>query len=212
VLSNVSFTIKTGDVCAIVGPSGSGKTTLLECMLGLRIPDSGSVKVLGQTPEDLRANAPGAVGLVSQAPSLRSASIVENVGMFATEEIDRDRVFELLRRVGLEDLLQRLPEGMDSVVGEGHIQLSGGEKQRVGIARALYRDPALLVLDEPTSALDGLNEEAIFELLRAERQHRTIVLITHRRPEGFVFDRVLIVADGNVSVAATSGELGEPAG
>jgi len=212
VLNNVSFTIQTGDVCAIVGPSGSGKTTLLECMLGLRIPDSGSVKLLGQAPEDLRANTPGAVGLVSQAPSLRSATIAENVGMFATEEIDRDRVFELLRRVGLEDLLQRLPAGMDSVVGEGHIQLSGGEKQRVGIARALYRNPALLVLDEPTSALDGLNEEAIFELLRAERQHRTIVLITHRRPAGFVFDRVLTVADGNVSVAATSDDLGEPAG
>jgi ABC-type bacteriocin/lantibiotic exporter with double-glycine peptidase domain len=121
--------------------------------------------------------------------------------MFSDAEIDRARVVELLERVGLDDLLERLPAGIDTEVGEGRIQLSGGEKQRVGIARALYRDPALLVLDEPTSALDGLNEEAIFELLQAERERRTVILITHRRPDRFVFDRVLTVDAGTVSVS-----------
>ena len=212
VLDSVSFVVRRGEVCAIVGPSGSGKTTLLECMLGLRIPSSGNIRIFGRSPEDLRSDTPGAVGLVSQSPSIRSTSLARNVAMFASEELDRDRVTELLGRVGLSALVDRLPDGIDTEVGEGQIQLSGGEKQRVGIARALYRDPALLVLDEPTSALDGLNEEAIFELLQAERQRRTVILITHRRPAGFVFDRVLTVDAGTVLVTARHDDAAESAG
>lgn len=207
VLDSVSFSVRRGEVCAIVGPSGSGKTTLLECMLGLRVPSSGHIQILGCSPECLRSEAPGIVGLVSQFPSLRSTSLARNVAMFESGDFDRDRVTKLLGQVGLSGLIDRLPDGIDTQVGEGRIQLSGGEKQRVCIARALYRDPALLVLDEPTSALDGLNEEAIFELLQAERQRRTVILITHRRPEGFVFDRVLAVDAGSVTVTTKRDDL-----
>lgn len=203
VLSRVSFNVGMNEVCAIVGPSGSGKTTLLECVLGLRDPSDGRVQIFGQSPEELRLRHPGTIGLVSQTPVLRTAPLAENVAMFETGAIDRQRVSRMLNQVGLQELVERLPQGIDTEVGEGRILLSGGEKQRVGLARALYRDPALLVLDEPTSALDGLNEEAVFALLEAERLHRTIVLITHRQPRGFPFDRVLNVADGTVTEAVT---------
>lgn len=203
VLARVSFNVGLNEVCAIVGPSGSGKTTLLECVLGLRDPSDGRVRILGQSPEELRLRHPGSIGLVSQAPALRTASLAENVAMFVTGAIDRLRVSRLLNQVGLQELVERLPQGIDTEVGEGRILLSGGEKQRVGLARALYRDPALLVLDEPTSALDGLNEEAVFGLLEAERLHRTILLVTHRQPRGFPFDRVLTVGNGTVTEAVT---------
>ena len=201
-LRDVSLEVLPHEVCAIVGPSGAGKSTLLECITGLRKVSDGSVSLFGLRPEKLRAEQPGAIGLVVQSPVMRSTSILNNVSYLVDGAPDRARVEQLLRQVGLESLLERESEGVDTLIGESHLQLSGGEKQRLGLARALYSDPRLLVLDEPTSALDGLSEENVFALLEHERLNRTIILVTHRRPPGFEFDRVFEVSDGRITSSA----------
>jgi len=201
-LRDVSLEVLPHEVCAIVGPSGAGKSTLLECITGLRKVSDGSVSLFGLRPEELRVEQPGAIGLVVQSPVMRSTSILNNVSYLVNGAPDRARVEQLLRQVGLESLLERESEGVDTLIGESHLQLSGGEKQRLGLARALYSNPRLLVLDEPTSALDGLSEENVFALLEHERLYRTIILVTHRRPPGFEFDRVFEVSDGRITSSA----------
>ena len=201
-LRDVSLEVLPHEVCAIVGPSGAGKSTLLECITGLRKVSDGSVSLFGLRPEELRVEQPGAIGLVVQSPAMRSTSILNNVSYLVDGVPDRARVEQLLRQVGLESLLERESEGVDTLIGESHLQLSGGEKQRLGLARALYSNPRLLVLDEPTSALDGLSEENVFALLEHERLNRTIILVTHRRPPGFEFDRVFEVSDGKITASA----------
>jgi ABC-type multidrug transport system fused ATPase/permease subunit len=198
VLSSVSLRVLVNEICAIVGPSGAGKTTLLECIVGLREVTTGQVFLMGSKPEVVRHVSPGSIGLVTQAPAIRSASIVENVTFLSPDVPDRDLVKNLLDRVGLGPLVERCSAGIDTLVGESYLQLSGGEKQRLGLARALYSNPRVLVLDEPTSALDGLSEDHVFDLLEAERDQRTIIVITHRRPAGFEFDRVFQVEGGRV--------------
>ena len=198
ILDDVSLQVEHHQLCALVGKSGAGKTTLLECIVGLRQVTEGSVTLFEMPPTRLRVDQPGAIGLVPQQPAVRSGTLAENVTLLSSGTVDRSRVEQLLIDVGLTDLLQRSPDGIDLMVGESNLQLSGGERQRLGLARALYNDPKILVLDEPTSALDGLTEEHVFELIEQQRENRTIVVVTHRRPTGFRFDRVFRIADGKV--------------
>jgi ATP-binding cassette subfamily C protein len=200
-LTSVSLEIGVNEFCAIVGSSGAGKTTLLECMIGLRSVQTGDVTILGESPATIRREAPGSIGLVPQAPSVRTTSIAENISFLSPHERDHQLVERLIERVGLGQLVRRCPDGIDTIIGEGHLQLSGGEKQRLGLARALYSNPMVLVLDEPTSALDGLSEEHVFALLEAERSRRTIVVVTHRRPQYFTFDQTFVVEGGRVRSA-----------
>lgn len=195
----VSFDIDQNELCAIVGKSGGGKTTLLECIIGLRHPAQGDVSLFGSSPEIIRHTSPGMVGLVPQQPAVRSGTLAENVTLLSSEPIDRERVTGLLNDVGLGYLVDRSDSGIDLRVGEGNLQLSGGERQRLGLARALYNNPKLLVLDEPTSALDGLTEDHVFDLIEQQRSQRTVLVVTHRRPRNFVFDQVLVLEKGQIS-------------
>lgn len=199
VFKNVTLEISANEVCAIVGLSGSGKTTLLDCLMGLRSVSNGSVQLFGKQPDEVRQQFPGTMGLVTQTPSIRSASIAENVAFFSSEGIDEERVFDLLIHVGLQRFLDRQTEGVNTLIGDGYIQMSGGEKQRLALARALYRNPKILIMDEPTSALDGLSEGQVFELIQNEKTYRTIILVTHRQPHNMTFDKVYEVSDGKVS-------------
>ena len=203
ILEGVSLEIGHNELCAIVGKSGAGKTTLLECIVGLREVSEGSVTLLEMSPAQLRVNHPGAIGLVPQQPALRSGTLAENVTLLSSGAVDRSRVEQLIIDVGLTDLVQRSPDGINLLVGESNLQLSGGERQRLGLARALYNDPKILVLDEPTSALDGLTEEHVFELIEMQRRNRTIVVVTHRRPTSFSFDRVFQLDGGRVVQSPT---------
>jgi ABC-type bacteriocin/lantibiotic exporter with double-glycine peptidase domain len=198
VFENVDMVVLPNEVCAIIGASGSGKTTLLDCLMGLREISSGSILILGNEPNEVRKSHPGTLGLVIQSPSIRSGSIAENVAFFDSDEIDREHVSTLLFQVGLERFLEGQPHGIDTLIGDGHLQMSGGEKQRLALARALYRDPKILIMDEPTSALDGLSESQVFELIQREKKRRTIVLVTHRQPPSLIFDRIYEVLDGKV--------------
>jgi ATP-binding cassette, subfamily B, bacterial PglK len=200
VLENVNLTVFPNEICAIVGASGSGKTTLLDCIMGLRELSDGSIQLLGMSPNELRRRSPGSIGLVIQLPSIKSASIAANVAFFDSQNIDRELVQSLLTRVGLDAFIKGQPQGIDTLVGDGNIQMSGGEKQRLALARALYRNPKILIMDEPTSALDGLSETQVFDLIQQERLNRTIVLVTHRQPMSLIFDRVYEVQDGKVAL------------
>jgi ABC-type bacteriocin/lantibiotic exporter with double-glycine peptidase domain len=198
VLENVDIEVFTNEVCAIIGASGSGKTTLLDCLMGLREISAGSVRIFGSEPNEIRKSHPGTMGLVIQSPSIRSGSIADNVAFLTTEKIDRELVSTLLFRVGLNRFLEDQPNGIDTLVGDGHLQMSGGEKQRLALARALYRNPRILIMDEPTSALDGLSESQVFELIEKEKRYRTVVLVTHRQPPSLIFDRIYEVRNGKV--------------
>jgi ABC-type bacteriocin/lantibiotic exporter with double-glycine peptidase domain len=202
VLQNVDVTVLPNEVCAIIGQSGSGKTTLLDCIMGLRELSHGSIQLFGLDPNEVRRRFPGSIGLVIQTPSIKSASIAENVAFFSSDGIDRKLVLDLLIRVGLQSFVEQQNKGIDALVGEGNLQMSGGEKQRLALARALYRNPKVLIMDEPTSALDGLSELQVFDLIEKERINRTIVLVTHRQPSSMFFDRVYEVQDGKVSTTS----------
>lgn len=198
VIRDVTLQIDQNAVVALVGPSGTGKTTLLECITGIRQVTDGRVRIFGKSLEVLREECPGFFGLVTQSPALSRGTFAENIALFSSSEIDREKVSQLAHEVGLGTFLSRSPSGIDTMIGEGAMQLSGGERQRLSIARALYSDPRILVMDEPTSALDGLSEEQVFDLIAVERQKRTILVVTHRKPTSFAFDRVYEMSNGSV--------------
>lgn len=180
-VSKVSFTISKGHFVAFVGPTGCGKTTLVDLILGLLTPTEGRVLVDGRDIAENLGAWQRNIGLVPQEVYLSDDTIRRNVAVALPDsEIDDARVWEVLRAAHIGELVQSLPEGLDAPVGERGVRLSGGERQRLGIARALYRRPQLLVLDEATTSLDGETEGAIIRSLEELRGEVTIVAIAHR--------------------------------
>ena len=191
---------------AFVGPSGAGKTTVIDVLLGVLKPDTGSVLISGVAPLIAVAKWPGAVSYVPQDVVIAAGTIRENVGLGYPVEIASDElVLSALKVANLEEFVLGLPEGMDSQVGERGAKLSGGQRQRLGIARAMFTKPNLLVMDEATSALDGETEEGITRAIQAMRGKTTIVMIAHRlstvRDADVVvyMDKGMILAQGNFS-------------
>ncbi len=201
-LDGVTLDIDAGRFVAIVGPSGAGKSTLVEVILGLALPTSGEVTVGSRSPLALRAESPGAVSYVPQRPGMVSGTIAENVALgVATDEIDRDRVREVLRFAQLEDFIATLPDGIDSTVGKQADAFSGGQIQRIGLARALYVAPSLLVLDEATSGLDAGTEAVISESLQKLRGSTTLVVIAHRLSTVQHADTVYVIENGKLTAS-----------
>jgi subfamily B ATP-binding cassette protein MsbA len=179
-LRDLSFTLPAGETLAIVGPSGTGKTTLANLLLRQREPTAGRITFDGVdywdfTPEEYHRS----VGFVDQEPFMFNASIAENV-VCGRPGIEREAVVNALRMVQLGELIDRLPEGIDTVLAERGATLSGGQRQRVAIARAIVSDPQVLVLDEPTSALDLETEQEVMRAVAAASVGRTTLIITHR--------------------------------
>jgi ATP-binding cassette subfamily B protein len=180
VLEAVSFHVPAGTVCAVVGPSGAGKSTIADLILRLYDPDSGRILLDGHDLRDLRLeDLRRAVALVEQTPYLFHASIRENIA-YARPDATADQITAAARAAAL-------PGPYDTIVGERGMALSAGERQRIAIARALLRDPQILVLDEPTAALDAANEQAIAPILRG----RTVLLITHKPALMALADQVI---------------------
>lgn len=208
VLNAIDLKIEFGEVIGIAGPSGAGKSTLVDILLGLLDPSEGRVLVDGQAPERL---GPGnaSVGYVPQSNILMDASARENVA-FGEElnEIDEDAVRAAITAANLDDTVARLG-GLAAGVGEHGNALSGGQRQRFGIARALYRKPALLVLDEATSDLDTLTEFEISRAINDLRGRTTIVMIAHRLPILKGCDRILYMEDGQIKATGKYAELVE---
>jgi ABC-type multidrug transport system fused ATPase/permease subunit len=181
VLADVSFKIPKGSYCAIVGKSGAGKSTLIDLVLGLYVPNVGSVKIDGLAPNGYRRVHPGSIGYVPQSTTLIAGSLLENITMQpGVKTFDQKRLDSALHMANIENLVTELPEGLESQLGTGGVSLSGGQEQRVGLARALYNNPKMLVLDEATSALDDESESAIRFALDRLRGEVTILVIAHR--------------------------------
>ncbi|MHB1066469.1 MAG: ABC transporter ATP-binding protein [Candidatus Nanopelagicales bacterium] len=180
-LSHIDLDVAAGSSVALVGPTGAGKSTLADAILGVVQPDSGAVTVGGTVPLEAISRWPGSMAYVPQEVAMATGSIRENVALgLSAEFIDDDLVWEALRRARLADFLRDSREGLDTVVGEHGVRLSGGQRQRLGIARALYTRPLLLVLDEATSALDAETERAIVETLQELEGNVTTVTVAHR--------------------------------
>ncbi|MBX9944811.1 MAG: peptidase domain-containing ABC transporter [Reyranella sp.] len=198
VLQDADLGIAAGEILGIVGPSGSGKTTIANLVQGLATPSGGRVLVDGTdiahiSPAQLRAQ----IGCVPQELQLFAGSVRENIALGVTNK-DPGRVVAVAKFVGAHDFIQRLPQGYNTVLGERGQGLSMGQRQLLCIARALIRNPRILILDEATSALDPATEEQLLRQLKANTRGRTVIMITHRLAPLAIADRVALVMDGRV--------------
>jgi ABC-type multidrug transport system fused ATPase/permease subunit len=198
-LENVSFDVHEGSVTSIVGPSGSGKSTLADLLLGILMPDSGSILLSNHSVDQSIKDWPGAMSYVPQEVALISGTIRENVAMgFAAEFVPEDKILEALEMAQLKEFALSLPEGIDTLIGERGTRLSGGQKQRLGIARALFTKPKLIVLDEATSSLDGSTEADISSAIHNLRGSVTVVMIAHRLSTVKSSDQLIYLSNGKL--------------
>ena len=198
-LKNVSFTVKPGEFAAIIGQSGAGKTTFVDVMLGLVVPSSGTVDVSGENPRIVRENNPGLISYVPQRPGIVSGTIAQNIALGIPEElIDWQAMTDAVEAAHLTEFIDTLPDGLHTSVGKQVNALSGGQIQRIGLARALYSRPRLLIMDEATSALDAGSEAFISESLKELHGQVTTVVIAHRLSTIQHADRVLVLDAGEV--------------
>jgi len=200
VLRNVSFSIAAGDVLGVIGPSGSGKSTLARLLIGVWPAMMGKVRLDGADIYQWnKAELGPHLGYLPQDIELFAGTIAENIARFG--EVDSEQVVLAAQRSNVHDMILRMPQGYDTVLGDGGAGLSGGQKQRLGLARAMYGDPALLVLDEPNSNLDEAGEAALVQSLKDARgRGKTIVLITHRMSAISVTTKLLLLREGAVDV------------
>lgn len=208
VLQDITFFVEAGSQVALMGPSGAGKSTIADLVCGVLRPTSGEIYL---TISDIRKTNPGRqgfVGYVPQRPGLVSGTILDNVALAEdSDQVDRRRALEALELAHLGDFVSQLPEGLDTPLGKLQDGLSGGQMQRLGLARALYSGPGLLVMDEATSALDAQSEAEIQKALDGMRGKVTVVLIAHRLNTIQHADKVILIDEGKVKDAGTFKEL-----
>ncbi|KGM09267.1 hypothetical protein N869_07470, partial [Cellulomonas bogoriensis 69B4 = DSM 16987] len=207
VLQDVSLRIPAGSLTALVGPSGAGKTTLTHLLPRLYDVDRGSVTIDGHDVRDLLLDSVAdAVGMVTQDPYLFHASIADNL-RYARPDASHAQLVEAARAAQIHDRVMAFPDGYDTTVGERGYRLSGGEKQRLAIARVLLKDPRVLVLDEATSALDSRSERLVQEALATAVQGRTTIAIAHRLSTIRHADLIAVVDEGRVVETGTHDSL-----
>lgn len=206
-LSNLSLTIPMGSTLGIAGSSGAGKTTLVDLVLGLLIPSTGTIQIDGVDLERVLAAWRSRVGYVPQDVSLFDGTIAQNVALTWSGDFDRDRVREALIRAQLWDVVEGRDGGIDSRIGDRGLALSGGQRQRLGIARALYGDPLVLVMDEATSALDTKTESDVAFAIKNLKGQVTIVSVAHRLATIRDSDQVIFMRDGGIVAKGTFDEV-----
>lgn len=207
-LSGIEFGVSGGEQLAIVGPSGAGKSTLVDLMLGLLVPFSGCITLDGHSSRDFLACYPGHVAYVPQKPGLVSGTIADNIALGIAPKVRDDSLMrQAIYSAGLTSLVDSLPLGPESSLGPHVSALSGGQLQRIGIARALYLKPRLLVLDEATSALDAATEAVIAENLYNLRARTTVVIIAHRLSTIRNADKVAVIEEGRLESFGSYAEI-----
>lgn len=207
-LRNVSFVVEPGAQVALMGPSGAGKSTIADLLCAVLTSTSGEIIRTDSASRSESSFGHGRVSYVPQRPGLVSGTILDNVALAEDESnVDRNRAKEALRLANLDDLIAGLPEGLDTPLGKLQDGLSGGQMQRLGLARALYTKPGLLVMDEATSALDAESEAEIQKALNSMRGKVTVVLIAHRLNTIQHADKVILVEDGQVRDSGSFKEL-----
>ena len=213
-IENISFSAKKGETVAFVGPSGSGKSTLVKLLVGLYRPAAGKILYNGFSGDTIDLDQlREQIGFVTQDTQLFSGTIRENL-LFVNPHATDEMCLEVLQKAACQSLLARADKGLDTVIGEGGVKVSGGEKQRLSIARALLRQPNLLVFDEATSSLDSLTEEEITDTIRAlsvQREHITI-LIAHRLSTIMHADRIYVLEQGQIIESGSHHQLLESTG
>jgi len=198
VINGLDLDIPLGSSLGIVGPSGAGKSTLIDLILGLSTPTSGAVTIDGQPLTDVLRAWRDRVGYVPQRVALFDASVAQNVALTWDDDFDPDRVREVLKRAQLTSLVSSRRGGINERIGERGMSLSGGQQQRLGIARALYADPLILVLDEATSSLDTKTEDEVTQAIRNLRGDITLISVAHRLSTIKDYDQICYIEDGKV--------------
>jgi ATP-binding cassette, subfamily B, bacterial len=213
-INDISFSVVKGDTIAFVGPSGSGKSTLMKLLVGLYRPQKGEILYNGLDEEeidfeDLRKQ----IGFVTQDTQLFSGTIRENL-LFVNPAASDAELNDVIKKAAVQNLLDRAEKGLNTTIGEGGLKLSGGERQRLSIARALIRNPKVLIFDEATSALDSLTEEEITKTIReiSSHQNQITILIAHRLSTIMHADRIYVLEQGDVVETGSHEELLERKG
>ena len=200
IFENADMEIPIGSAVGVVGTSGAGKTTIVDILLGLLKPENGGVYADDVNTKDNYRGWLANIGYIPQMIYMLDGTIRENVAFgVSKEKIDEKRVWEVLEEAHLADYIRKLPDGLDTEIGERGIRISGGQRQRIGIARALYNDPEVLILDEATSALDNDTEAAIMESINALHGRKTLVIIAHRLQTIEKCDMVYRVENGKIN-------------
>ena len=197
-ISHVSFKVNPGETIALVGPSGGGKTTVASMIPRFWDPDEGKIKVGGvdvkeMNPHDLMNQ----IAFVFQNEHLFKMSILENVRV-SRPTASKDEVWQALHAAKCDDIIEKLPNGIDTVIGSEGTYLSGGEKQRISLARAILKDAPIIVLDEATAFADAENEAQIQKALKSLTENKTVIMIAHRLSTVTAADRIIVLQDGQV--------------
>lgn len=208
-LIDISFSVKKGETIAFVGPSGSGKTTLVKLLVGLYIPEKGKILYNNIERKDIDFDVLRAqIGFVTQDTQLFAGTIRENL-LFVNPTATDHQILDVLKKASCTTLLARADNGLDTVIGEGGVKVSGGEKQRLSIARALLRNPRLLIFDEATSSLDSLTEEEITNTIKnvSSKKEQITILIAHRLSTIMHADKIYVLEKGDIVETGSHEEL-----
>ena len=208
ILDQVSIKISSGQFVAFVGSSGAGKSTLVDLLLGVLLPDSGDVEISGHAPSIAIDKSPGAIAYVPQDVAIAIGTVRENIALgFPNEFATDERIYKALKIAHLESFVDSLENKADTQVGERGAKLSGGQRQRLGIARAMFTNPKLLVLDEATSSLDAETEASVSAAIQSLRGGTTILMIAHRLATVRTADLVVYIAGGRILAQGTFTEV-----
>lgn len=212
ILNNFNLNIKAGETIAFVGGSGSGKTTILNLAIGFLKPNSGVIKIDGQDLSNINLQSYRKnIAVVPQQSILFTGTLKENI-LYGTDNISDEKLSEIIKAANLESLVQKLPNGLETMISEHGENLSGGQKQRISIARAFVRNPKILILDEATSALDNVSERKIQEAIKKLVYNRTTLIVAHRLSTIRNADKIAVIGNGGIIEYGTYEQLMEKKG
>ena len=207
VLHGLDFTVKQGETIALVGESGSGKTTILNMLIGFILPSGGQLMLDGKDMKGLNLRTYRRfLSVVPQTPGLFTGTVRENI-TYGLEHVSEEQIAQAVEAANLSEVVKRLPQGLDTMIEEHGANLSGGQRQRISIARALIRNPQVIILDEATSALDSISESEIQEALERLTKGRTTFIVAHRLSTVRGADRILVIGQGRIREQGSYQEL-----